>query len=91
LVELPKTHPIFNQKFKFPQGLPKIHEHDGNPPQAFALFYQGRMVLLYTYETDLGDGWEDADVHGNSEETRLKSLRMGANIIQYVFSGGDLN
>ncbi len=89
LVELPKNHPIFNQKFKFPQGLPKIHEHDGHPPQAFALYYEGRMVLLYTYETDLGDGWEDADVHGNSEATRLKALQMGANIIQFVFNGAN--
>jgi len=85
-IELPFSHPIFNQKFQFPGGLPKIHEHDGKPPQGFGLIWEGRLVCLYTYETDLGDGWEDAAVHNNSEETRLKALRMGANIIQYVFS-----
>jgi hypothetical protein len=85
-IELPFSHPVFNQKFPFPGGLPKIHEHDGKPPQGFGLIWEGRLVCLYTYETDLGDGWEDAAVHNNSEETRLKALRMGANIIQYVFS-----
>ncbi len=85
-VELPKDHPIYNQKFKFPNGLPKIHEHDGKPAQGFGLFWEGRLVCFYTYECDLGDGWEDAAVHGNSEETRLKALRMGANLIQYVFN-----
>ncbi|MBX2904232.1 MAG: DUF4159 domain-containing protein [Chitinophagales bacterium] len=85
LMELPFNHPIFNQKFKFSGGLPKIHEHDNKPAQAFALFYEGRMVVLYTYECDLGDGWEDAEVHKDPEETRQKALRMGANIINYVF------
>lgn len=85
-VELPKDHPIYNQKFKFPNGLPKIHEHDGKPAQGFGLFWEGRLVCFYTYECDLGDGWEDAAVHGDSEETRLKALRMGANLIQYVFN-----
>lgn len=85
-VELPKDHPIYNQKFKFPSGLPKIHEHDSKPAQGFGLFWEGRLVCFYTYECDLGDGWEDAAVHGNSEETRLKALRMGANLIQYVFN-----
>ncbi|MBW6492021.1 MAG: DUF4159 domain-containing protein [Lentimicrobium sp.] len=85
-IELPFSYPIFNQKFQFPGGLPKIHEHDGKPPQAFGLIWEDRLVCLYTYESDLGDGWEDAEVHNDSEETRLKALRMGANIIQYVFS-----
>jgi len=85
-VELPKDHPIYNQRFKFPNGLPKIHQHDGKPAQGFGLVWQGRLVCFYTYECDLGDGWEDAAVHGNSEETRLKALRMGANLIQYVFN-----
>lgn len=84
-VELPATHPIFHQKFSFPQGLPKIHEHDNQRPQAFALFHDGRMVCLYTYESDLGDGWEDPRVHNDTQENHLKALRMGANIIQYVF------
>ncbi len=85
-IELPYNHPIYNQKFSFPDGLPKIHEHDGQPPQGFGLFWEGRLVCFYTYETDLGDGWEDAAVHGNSEETRLKALRMGANILQFIFT-----
>ncbi len=85
-VELSFSHPIFSQKYPFSAGLPKIHEHDGKPPQAFGLTWEGRLVCLYTYETDLGDGWEDASVHNDSEENRTKALRMGANIIQYVFS-----
>ena len=85
-VELPKNHPIYNQKYSFPNGLPKIHEHDNKPPQGFGLIYQGRLVCFYSYETDLGDGWEDFAVHQNSEETRTKALQMGANIIQYVFT-----
>lgn len=85
LIELPPSHPIFHQKYDFNEGLPKIHEHDGNPPQAFGLFIENRMVCLYTYECDLGDGWEDAAVHNDPPETREKALKMGANIIQYVF------
>lgn len=85
-IELPRNHETYNQQFKFPEGLPKIHEHDGKPPQGFGLFWEGRLVCYYTYETDLSDGWEDAEVHNNSPETRLKALRMGANIIQYVFT-----
>ena len=85
LVELPFEHPIYYQSFSFPNGLPKIHEHDGKPPQGFGIVYQGRLVLYYTYECDLGNGWEDAVVHNNSEEIRLKALKMGANIIQYIF------
>lgn len=86
LVELPFSHPIFHQKFDFPNGLPKIHEHDGKAPQAFGLFHEGRLVALYTYECDLGDGWEDQDVHKDPNETREKALKMGANILRYVFS-----
>jgi len=85
-VELPYNHPLFHQKYKFPNGLPKIHEHDNKPPQAFALFWNGRIVCLFTYECDLGNGWEDYEVHLNSEATRTKALQMGANIIQYVFT-----
>lgn len=84
-VELPFNHPIFHQKYDFTSGLPKIHEHDQKPPQAFGLFYEGRLVCLYTYECDLGDGWEDYEVHKDSPEAHLKALKMGANIIQYVF------
>lgn len=86
LIELPFSHPIYNQSFSFPNGLPKIHEHDDQPPQGLGLFHEGRLVLYYTYETDLSDGWEDPEVHGNTEDTRVRSLRMGANIVQYVFS-----
>ncbi|UBZ13551.1 DUF4159 domain-containing protein [Flagellimonas marinaquae] len=87
LEELGVDHPIFSQKFTFPDGLPKIHEHDGKRPQAFGIFEKGRLVLLYTYESDLGDGWEDPTVHNDPEEVRTKALQMGSNIIEYVFKG----
>jgi len=86
LIELPKNHMIFNSYYKFPEGLPKIHEHDNKPPQAFALFDNDRMILLYTYESDLGDGWEDASVHGNPWPVRENALKMGVNIIYYALS-----
>lgn len=86
LVELPASHPIFNQKYKFPNGLPKIHEHDAKRPQAFGITHEGRLLLLFTFESDLGDGWENPEVHNDPEEVRQKALQMGANIIQYVFS-----
>ena len=85
-VELPPSHPIFHQKYKFAQGIPKIHEHDNKPPQAFGLFIEDRLVCLYTYECDLGDGWEDEAVHNDPPELREKALQMGANIIQYAFN-----
>ena len=85
LKELPANHPIFNYFFKFPQGLPKIHEHDGLPPQAFGIYVEDRLVLLYTYESDLGDGWENPEVHNDPPEVRLKALQMGANMMKYVF------
>lgn len=85
-VELPFNHPIYHQQFSFPNGLPKIHEHDGKPPQGFGLIWNGRLVCFYDYECDLGDGWEDPEVHKDSPETRLKALRMGANIVQYAFT-----
>lgn len=85
-IELPYNHPIYNQEFAFKNGLPKIHSHDDKPSQGFGLFYEGRMVCFYSYESDLGDGWEDAEVHNDSEETRLNALKMGANIIDFVFS-----
>ena len=87
LTELPVSHPIYHQKFDFRNGLPKIHEHDNKPPKGFGLTYQGRLVVFYTHETDLGDGWEDPDVHNDSEEKRRQALQMGANIIQYVLNG----
>ncbi len=85
-IELPYTHAIFNQAYKFSKGLPKIHQHDGKAPQAFGLFWEGRLVCLYTYECDLGNGWEDQEVHKDPEHIRQEAFKMGANIIQYVFS-----
>ena len=86
LVEIPANHPIFQKPNPFPAGIPKIHEHDGKRPQAFGVFIDNRLVLLYTYETDLGDGWEDADVHNDPLEVREKALKMGANILNYIFN-----
>ncbi|MDG1041117.1 MAG: DUF4159 domain-containing protein [Polaribacter sp.] len=83
--EIPKNHPIYKQTFTFKNGIPKIHQHDKKAPQGFGLFYEGRLVCFYDYETDLSDGWEDAIVHNNSKETREKALKMGANIIEYAF------
>lgn len=85
LVELPFDYPIYHQKFDFPKGLPKIHEHDDKAPKGFGLIYKGRLVCFYDFECDLGDGWESPEVHKDSEETRLKALRMGANIVSYAF------
>ena len=84
LVELPFDHAIFHQKYDF-NGLPKIHEHDGKRPQAFGIILDGRIVCLYTYETDLSDGWEDPEVHNDSQDNRKKALQMGANILMYAF------
>lgn len=84
LVELPTNHPIFNQKFKF-NGLPKIHEHDDKRAQAFGIIVDGRLVCLYTYQTDLGDGWEDQEVHNDPPEKRKQALQMGANILMFAF------
>ncbi len=86
-MELPFAHPVYHQKYDFPRGLPKVHEHDGKAPQGFGLFWEGRLVCFYDYECDLGDGWEDAAVHNDSQEARTKALQMGANLVQYVFSG----
>lgn len=85
LQELPSSHPIFSSVYKFSSGLPKIHEHDGLRPQALGLYYEDRLVVLFTTESDLGDGWEDPEVHNDPENVRLKALQMGANIVQYVF------
>jgi len=85
LIEIPKDHKIFSSAFNFPNGLPKIHEHDGKAPQAFGIFKDNRLVLLFTFESDLGDGWEDPEVHNDPEDVREKALKMGANIVKYVF------
>lgn len=86
LVELPFNHPLYHQKFDFPKGLPKVHEHDGKPPQGFGLMHEGRLVIFYSYECDLGNGWEDARIHNDPEEKRQQALRMGANILSYCFT-----
>ena len=89
-VELPFSHPIYHQKYDFRNGLPKIHEHDNLPPKGYGLIWEGRLVCFFTWECDLGDGWEDADVHGDSATTREKALRMGENIVSYVFKSQGL-
>jgi hypothetical protein len=86
-VELPYSHAIYHQKFDFNKGLPKIHQHDEKPSVGFGIIYKGRLVCFYDYESDLSDGWEDSDVHNDSEETRTKALQMGANILSYTFLG----
>jgi len=85
-VELPFDHPIYDQRFRFNSGLPKIHEHDGLPPQGFAILHEGRVLVFYSYETDLGNGWEDAGVHNDPPEKRRQALQMGANILQFAFT-----
>lgn len=91
LVELPFSHAIYHQKFDFPNGLPKIHQHDEKPPKGYGLIYKGRLVCYYSAETDLGDGWEDPEVHRDSPQRHQQALQMGANIIQYVFMGNNKN
>lgn len=83
--EIPSNHSIYNQTFKFPNGIPKIHEHDKKPAQGFGIFYEGRLVVFYDYETDLSDGWEDEIIHNNPKNVREKALKMGANIIEFAF------
>ena len=85
MIEIPLSHSIYNNIYPFPKGLPKIHEHDGLAPKAFGYFHESKLILLFTYESDLGDGWEDANVHNDPEDVRLKALKMGANIIKYAF------
>lgn len=86
LVEIPFTHPIYHQKFEFPNGLPKIHEHDGKPAQGFGLFYEGRLVVFYSFECDLGNGWEDQRIYNDPEVKRQEALKMGANLISFCFT-----
>jgi hypothetical protein len=86
LVEIPKTHAIFQTPYSFPNGLPKIHEHDNKQPQAYGIFIENRLAVLYTFECDLGDGWENQEVHNDPINVREKALKMGANILNYVFS-----
>ncbi len=85
-VELPFNHPIYHQKYEFSDGLPKIHEHDGKPAQGFGLIYKGRLVCFYSYECDLGNGWEDQSIYNDPEELRQQALRAGANILSFAFT-----
>lgn len=85
-VELPFSHGVYNQLYKFQNGLPKIHEHDGEAPKGFGILHEGRLLCFYSFESDLGDGWEDPEVHNDSPEVREKALRMGSNIVQYIFN-----
>lgn len=85
-VELPFDHPIYHQKFDFPEGLPKIHEHSGLPPKGLGIIYEGQLVCFFSYESDLGNGWEDQSVYNDPQELRLEALKMGANIISYAFT-----
>jgi hypothetical protein len=86
-IEIPFDHPIYHQKYDFDNGLPKIHEHDGKPPQGFGILHEGRLICFYSYESDLGNGWEDPSIHNDPEATRQKALQMGANILSFVFAG----
>jgi hypothetical protein len=86
LVEVPLDHAIYHIYYDFPNGLPKIHEHDGKPAQGFGLFVDGRLALYYSYQSDLGDGWEDASVHGDPEATREQAIRMGVNLFLYAIA-----
>jgi len=85
-IELPFDHPIYDQRFRFANGLPKIHEHDGLPPQGFGILHEGRLLVFYSYETDLGNGWEDPGVHNDPPRKRQQALQMGANILQFAFT-----
>ncbi len=85
-VELPFDHPIYHQKFKFDQGLPKVHEHDGKPPQGFGIIYEGRLVCFYSHESDLGNGWEDQVIYNDPEYIRQEALKAGANILTFAFT-----
>ncbi|MDX1939703.1 MAG: DUF4159 domain-containing protein [Saprospiraceae bacterium] len=86
LIELPYAHPVYNQKFKFPNGIPKVHEHDQKPPQTFAILHEGRIVCIFTAESNISDGWESQEVHNDPEPVRRASLQMGANIVQFAFT-----
>lgn len=88
LVEVPLSHPIYHVVYEFPRGIPKIHEHDGKPAQGFGIFVDGRLVLYYSYQTDLGDGWEDPDVHRDPPDKREAALHMGVNLFAYAVGYG---
>ena len=86
LVELPFAHPIYHCHFDFPNGLPKIHEHDGGPPHGYGIFYEGRLVVFYTFNTNISDGWPDPQVHNDPEDKRQSAFKMGTNIFVYALT-----
>ena len=88
LVDVPLDHPIYRLIYQFPRGIPKIHEHDGKPAQGLGIFLDGRLVVFYSHETDLGDGWEDPEVHKDPPEKREAALRMGVNLFAYAVGSG---
>ena len=88
LAEVPLDHPIYNLVYQFPRGVPKVHEHDGKPAQGFGIFLDGRLAVFYTYQSDLGDGWEDPDVHKDDPDVREAALRMGVNLVAYAVGTG---
>jgi len=85
-IEIPFNHAIYHQKFDFNDGLPKIHEHDGKPAQGFGIFHEGRLVCFYSYESDLGNGWENQEIYNDSDEIRTKAFQMGANILSFALT-----
>ncbi|MCP9769818.1 DUF4159 domain-containing protein [Lacihabitans sp. LS3-19] len=85
-VEIPFSHPIYHQKYQFNKGLPKIHEHDNKPPQGFGIIHEGKLVCFFTFECDLGNGWEDQSIYNDPESTRQEALKMGANLVQFAFT-----
>ena len=85
-IEIPFTHSIYHQKYNFKDGLPKIHEHDGKPSQGLGILYEGRLLCFYQYESDLGNGWEDKEIHNDSDEIRSQALKMGSNILSYALT-----
>lgn len=86
LVEIPPDHPVFHVLFDFPEGLPKVHEHDGQAPEAWGIFHEGRLAVFYSHESDLGNGWEDPEVHGDPAAVREQALRMGVNLFLYALT-----
>ena len=87
LVEVPLDHPVYRVVYSFPRGIPKVHEHDGKPAQGLGIFVNGRLAVYYSFQTDLGDGWEDLEVHGDGLEKHETALKMGVNLFTYAVSG----
>jgi hypothetical protein len=86
LVELPADHPIYSAAFAMASGLPKVHEHAGGPPRGYGVYHDGRLAIFYSFNTDLGDGWEDAEIHDDPPAVRRVALEMGANVFVYALT-----